>query len=211
MEKFLIIAYKYCPHLPKFQLILDLYELPYEFIEIHDLSGLKNILSKLFDNYLKNFLTLEFKGSIIIYNNQFIYNASSLLIKIHLVKKIKINEKFYNITNKEQWIDNHINEFYWLSVGNNIVDLFKKSFFNSERHQIGNKLLMDKLGVFNEWFQYNQWALGIKFSISDFSLFFFIRGIVEKNNNILNNFYHLHQWYLRMIVKKNPLFFLKNQ
>lgn len=210
MEKFIIIGYKYCPQWTNFKLIGDFYDIDYEIIEIHNGEGLKDMIQKLFNNYLKDFLLLEFKGAVIIHKNEFIYDNAGFLMEIFFLKKIKINKKLLSIVRKEQWIHNHMEEFYWLSVGNNIIDLFKKSVLTSEKNQVGNKILMDKFHMFNEWFHHNPWILGQDFSFCDFSLLNFIKGIVEKNNNILNNYYHFHQWYLRMIVKKDPLFFLKN-
>lgn len=212
MEKFFIIYHKSCPNFSRFKLILDVYALEYSLQEVVDGNGLKLIINSLFQNYQGDFIINSFYGSVILYKNQVIYDTTSLLNQVFSVKKIHISHRLIEVLEKESWLNIHfMGEFYWLSVGNLMVDLFRKPFLTSERNQVGNNILIQKLHLLNNFFQYKPWLLGDKISLSDFSLLIIFKGIVQKNPNLMMGYTNLHNWFLRMNSKEDWLFFLKNQ
>lgn len=212
MDKFFIINYKYCPNFTRFKLILDFYEIPYENHEVNDYESLKNTVYSLFDGPQRNQVINNFYSSIVLYKTWLMDNTVSLILQILWWKKIPLDLKLTEILNHETWINNHmVSEFYWLSVGNNIVDIFRKPFLTSERNQVGNNILIQKFQLLNGLFQDNPWFSGMKIGLADFSLLILIKTIVQKNSNIMINYPHLQNWYLRMNNRQDWLFFLKNQ
>ena len=212
MDKFFIINYKYCPNFTRFKLILDFYEIHYENYEVNDYDSLKNTVNSLFDNNQREYVLNNFYSSIILYKNFIIDNTVSLINQILLLKNNLLDGNLIAILNQETWINNHIlSEFYWLSVGNNLVDIFRKPFLTSERNQVGNNILIQKFQLLNNFFYNNGWFTGVKIGLPDFSLLILIKTIVQKNSNIMMNYPHLQNWYLRMNNRQDWLFFLKNQ
>lgn len=211
MEKFIVINYKYCPNFLRFKLILEWQEMNYESYNIENLSNLHSIVNQLIPNIaIREYIINIFNGSIILFNNDIIENTNHLLLKIFQIKKINLNNDLINILGKEVWIDSHfLYNFFWLSIGNNITNIFKKPALISEKNQVGNHLLIEKLTLLNQWFFNQPWILGHQFSLCDFSLFIIIKIIVEKNHNIMINYVNLYQWYLRMDGKKEWISFLK--
>jgi hypothetical protein len=212
MDKFFIINYKYCPNFTRFKLILDFYAMEYENHEVNDGESLTNTINSLFSGPQQNHLLNNFYSSLILYKNKIIDDTVSLIHEILLLKNIPLSSSLVDTLQQETWINNHIlYEFYWLSVGNNILDIFRKPLLTSERNQVGNNILLQKFQLLNNFFSYNPWFSGEKIGWGDFSLFILLQGVVQKNSNIMINYNHVFQWYSRMNQRKDWLFFLKNQ
>jgi hypothetical protein len=211
MKIFIIIHYKYCPNFLRFKLLLEWQEINYESYIVNDISGLHKIVNQFINNPIeKNYILNIFNGSLILYDSNIIESTSHLFLKILSIKNIPLSDDFISIIGKETWIDNNfLYNFFWLSVGNNITNIFKKSSLMSEKNQVGNNILLEKLLFLENLFTNQPWILGFNFYFSDFSLFIIIKYIFDKNPNITKNYPNLYDWFLRMKSKKDWISFLK--
>ena len=202
-KKIIILYYKHCPNFLRYQLLLDWHGINYMGYEINTKNQLDELLNSLFIDDLKIYINEIFIGSLIIIDNNIIENTSGLMAWIVNFKKLKLH-KYMDIIHKESWIDsNLLHRGYNLTLGNNIINIFKKISWISERQHIGNSLLMETFQNLNLWFKNNPWILGNDFSYSDFSAFIIIKNIVDRNNNILMNLNNLSHWYYRINSKKD--------